>query len=387
MELPTNFSYDWAPYRAVFGDTPMQDAVTSMFSEYAVLYARIAGWVTACKPAPMTVQEAQEIAKHAEGFVLNYMTPILGPLHTSKVHKLLRHVLDSILMHGHLKNGNTSSNESEHKIDKKFYRRTNKSIATFTAQIVRQSQGTRELLSHLDAEDVLARRTLPTVRASGSGDADASSVPASNGASPSAVQAPPPAGVPRPRRIRSRLTVRDLARRPGLKNLGQALGRQPTYKVGVLTSKRFDAELDCGTRMQQIVRATSSFRGIRGTTRSRTPLTPTGASRSAPQARTTWRWSTSGRSGPSCRARRRTLPSFATWRLRRRRRPALCLPGSAPESGGRSPKMGTSRLSLYPSGVWLAWSTLCQTLRSCPCVAAILMRPLAAEDPYMNFVP
>lgn len=110
-----------------------------MFAEYAVLYGRIAGWVTTSQPAPMTVDEASDIANHAEEFVLRHMSPILCTRNTSKIQNLLRHVLGSIKMHGNLKNGNTSGSEGQHKQDKKFYRRTNKSIATFTAQIVWQS--------------------------------------------------------------------------------------------------------------------------------------------------------------------------------------------------------------------------------------------------------
>lgn len=89
----------------------------------------------------MTLQEAGYLSKHAEDFVLRYMTPILGEIHTSQVHKVLRHVLSSINMLGSLKNGNTNASEAGHNLDKKFYRRTNQSIATFTAQIVRQAQG------------------------------------------------------------------------------------------------------------------------------------------------------------------------------------------------------------------------------------------------------
>lgn len=34
---PTNFRSNWRAYTVVFGDTPVQDAVTAMFAEYAVL--------------------------------------------------------------------------------------------------------------------------------------------------------------------------------------------------------------------------------------------------------------------------------------------------------------------------------------------------------------
>jgi len=39
------FKYDWVAYRAAFGDTTFPQAVSAMFAEYALLYARIAGEV------------------------------------------------------------------------------------------------------------------------------------------------------------------------------------------------------------------------------------------------------------------------------------------------------------------------------------------------------
>lgn len=54
-DLPRNFSFNWAAYGAAFGDTPLQDAVTAMFAEYAVLYGRIAGWATSTASAPVTL--------------------------------------------------------------------------------------------------------------------------------------------------------------------------------------------------------------------------------------------------------------------------------------------------------------------------------------------
>lgn len=37
---------DWAAYKEVFDETPLEDAITAMFAEYAVLYSRIFGWTT-----------------------------------------------------------------------------------------------------------------------------------------------------------------------------------------------------------------------------------------------------------------------------------------------------------------------------------------------------
>jgi len=136
-----------------------------MFSEYAALYARIVGWTTSFKPAPMSLEEGQSIQEQASNFVHSIMTPLLGYVHTSKVHKLLAHLMDSIRYHGNLNNANTSANEAAHKADKKFYRRTNMEIATFTEQLVRQAQGAREVVRRHDAADAATLLSHPRVAA------------------------------------------------------------------------------------------------------------------------------------------------------------------------------------------------------------------------------
>jgi len=127
-ELSAGFRFDWDAYRSAFGETRTEDAVTITFAEYADLYARIAGWTTSSAPPPMSLDEGKAIQKEACNFVLNIVSPILGYLHISAVHKQLAHMMDSIRFHGHLRHGNTSANEEAHKRDKKFYHRTNMAI-------------------------------------------------------------------------------------------------------------------------------------------------------------------------------------------------------------------------------------------------------------------
>lgn len=79
----------------------------------------------------MTLAEGEAIAQQAEEFVLCYAVLILGPLHTTKVHELLAHLLEAMRFHGNIMNGDTSNNEQQHKEDKRHYARTNKSAAGF----------------------------------------------------------------------------------------------------------------------------------------------------------------------------------------------------------------------------------------------------------------
>jgi len=164
--------------------------------------------------------------------VIGFVTPLLGAVHTSKVHKLLRHLLDAIKYHGNLRNGNTSSNEAGHKVDKAYYNRTNKVMKTYTQQIVRQSQGSQAVLARnakLDAEASRSRRRLPSAPAR------------------------PLRGVPR-------LSVGTLSLRPGLKNLSAVLNQPAATKLLVVGQVKLDARLECGTPVKQTLRGSPSFR-------------------------------------------------------------------------------------------------------------------------------
>lgn len=260
-DLPPSFSFDWTAYHACFGATPLHVAVTAMFSEYAVLYARIAGWVTSTASVPLTLDGAHDISRQAEHFVLKIVTPILGVVHTLKVHKLLRHVMDAINMHGNLQNANTCGNEAQHKEDKVFYRRTNKTLASYTQQMVRQAQGSREVLRRINTIDDNMETAMPAVRLA---PTDSSvGAPESPTDGPSAADSSAAGSnsnaVNHFARTLPRQTVSVLSRRPALSGLGTLLGLPGTTTLPVRNSLRIAARLDCGSMLSQIVRATPSF--------------------------------------------------------------------------------------------------------------------------------
>jgi len=138
-----NFVFDWEAYHDVCGDTPIHVAVTSMFAECAVLYARIAGLTTSAVPPPMKMSEGLDIGEQAKSFINKFVSPILCHIASVKVHKLLCHVADAITWHGNLQNCNTAANESEHKTDKPHFDRQEKHAHTFTRQLVRHAHGSR----------------------------------------------------------------------------------------------------------------------------------------------------------------------------------------------------------------------------------------------------
>jgi len=72
----------------------------------------------------MTLEEEESLSKHASALIHEYVRPILGDINTPTIHKLLRHLLDAIRMHGLLRNKSTSSETAQNKTYERFYRRT-----------------------------------------------------------------------------------------------------------------------------------------------------------------------------------------------------------------------------------------------------------------------
>lgn len=143
--------FDWAACRRAFPDTPPYVAITAMFAEYALLVGRITRHLGDAVTAPMTLSEGEAIAEQARTFASCYATPILGSLHTSKVHKLLCGLCDAVRLRGSIANGGTSHKEQRHKDDRRHYARTSKSTTGYLRQLVRLAQGTRAVLRRNNA--------------------------------------------------------------------------------------------------------------------------------------------------------------------------------------------------------------------------------------------
>ena len=266
-----NYTFDCAAYRAAFGDMPIHKAVTSMFAEYAILYARIARQVLSRVPRPITLTEGESIFEHAKRFVTKYVRPILGPVHTSKMHKLLCHVLDAIRWHGNIQNCNTASNEGLHKDDQPYYNHTNKDPATLTRQIMTQAQGSRAILKkHAAADEKLieatrakvARRTAVRVAAL------RQNLGRAGWARRVAMQSAARRDKRRAARRISRrgyhlekMTVSTLAARADLSGVAALLERPGEAFVRVAKNVVINATFECGTRVPQQIRANMSMNG------------------------------------------------------------------------------------------------------------------------------
>lgn len=167
-----NSTFYWLAYRAVWKGTPMDEAITAMFAEFAVLPAEMPGYTCSTSPLPLTLDVGKCIADRAKRFVTLFLTPVLGPDQSSKVHRLLCHVMDAIRVHGNINNGNASINERMHKEDKPCYARTNRSIADFTRQLIVQAQGARAIQRHIVNDDEDLATVLEHLLGDGDGDSD-----------------------------------------------------------------------------------------------------------------------------------------------------------------------------------------------------------------------
>lgn len=280
--------FDWTAYRAVWQMTPIDEAITAMFAEFAVLHAELSGYTCNTAPLPLTLDIGKCIAERAQRFVTEYVTPILGPQSSTKVHKLLCHVLDAIRMHGNISNGNSSLNEQMHKDDKPYYARTNRDRTDFTRQLVVQAQGARIIQRRIADEQEAKAAASDECAADGvrgshpgnirgedqdeddsfcfDGDAlepgDDAAGAAVNGTAAAATGARTDGASTRTVTYHLRpVVLSSLAQVPGLRGIAAALGLSDDAYVRVCSFVSIDAVFDCGTKTKQLLYASPSFRG------------------------------------------------------------------------------------------------------------------------------
>lgn len=146
VNVGKRFTFDWEAYRAVWHNIAYDRAVTLLFTEYASLYSWRPGQLRYCIPPPPTHSRGLSIAEQASRFVALYVDPFLGQMHSMKVHKLMCYIMSAIRWHGDVQSGNTACSESEHKLAKPFYSRTNKHLGDFTGQRFVHARGSHAVL-------------------------------------------------------------------------------------------------------------------------------------------------------------------------------------------------------------------------------------------------
>ena len=84
--------------------------------------------------------EAVVLAKKAHAWVVEAFQPVLGPGHTTKLHRLSAHLLDEFRLRGNVGDGNSAYNEALHKAVMAAYKLTNKRRDQFVEQLVLSEQ-------------------------------------------------------------------------------------------------------------------------------------------------------------------------------------------------------------------------------------------------------
>lgn len=239
-------------YHGLFGTMAVQDAVQEMFCQAAELGGMLFGDnVTDTVHTTGTEVTAMERAARQLGRCAQVL---LGPVHTSKLHRLMRHLRAELEVRGNLWEGDTSSNESLHKVCKKMYLRSNKRGPTLAMQMMRGEQAQTEILRGLadgdsDEEDISddeeRAEELNAVRMARVDDVSAV---------PDIVLHMSTRGV--------RISVAELSAFPGFSNLPELLEMDVAASVSAAKTVKFYAKFEWGapTRIQYL-RATPAFNG------------------------------------------------------------------------------------------------------------------------------
>lgn len=238
-------------YHKLFGDKTVQDAVQEMFAQAAKLGGMLFGdnvadtVHTTRTDVTRMVEAAHELGRCAQ--------VLLGPVHTSKLHRLMRHLRAELEGRGNLWEGDTSANESLHKVCKQMYLRSNKRGPTLAMQMMRGEQAMTEILRGLsdgdtddDGSEDDARVEEQCVERQARVD-DVAAVPGS-------LLQMNTRGV--------RVCLAELCSIPGLHHVPELLHMDKSETVYVTKTLKFLAKFEWGAASRvQFLRATTSFNG------------------------------------------------------------------------------------------------------------------------------
>jgi len=198
----------------------------------------------------MTEQQMRDLADKACDLIINRVDLLLGPMHTSKSHRLANHLLVALLRNGNVWEGDTSENETLHGPCKRMDSRTNKRGPTIVLQMMRASETQNEVLRELkDLEDEKGDENGGLFDIL-DGNVDEGDVPTE-----------PVHLLPRSERGQ-RLKVSDVQVLPGMGALGELLDKSPNCSVVVSTSFSFHCTFEWGApSVVQTACATDSYLG------------------------------------------------------------------------------------------------------------------------------
>ncbi|KAK1862347.1 hypothetical protein I4F81_004921 [Pyropia yezoensis] len=137
-------------YHAVYANMPVEDAVQDMFCRVTKIGGMFCGdnvadtVHTSGTQVTAMVEAAHDVGRRAQ--------VLLGPVHTIKLHRIMRHLRSELEGRGDLWEGDTSANESLHKVCKKMYLRSNKRGPTLALQMMRGEEAQTEILRGLPVD-------------------------------------------------------------------------------------------------------------------------------------------------------------------------------------------------------------------------------------------
>ena len=234
-------------YKMVYDNLPVHEAVLTMFCKAAELNNLLFG-DNKLDPNVLFDDDIDVLEQAATSFAVDYVQTLYGDIHTTKLHRLARHLGDELRNRGNLWEGDTSVNERLHGACKRMYRRSNKRGPGVALQMMRCQETQSQVLSELAAIDANEQGEQP-LEAATSDDEDIHG----------RQELLTTAGVSVTGRGR-KAAVGDLALLWGLAGLTDLLSLDDHDKVSFHKTARIMARLDCGhQRQMQYVRATENF--------------------------------------------------------------------------------------------------------------------------------
>jgi len=101
-----------------------------------------------CTGEGIIYSEAVVLAEKAHAWVVDVFQHLLGPCHTTKLHRFTVHLLDEFRLRGNLHDGNSAYNEAVQKHVKAAYKLTNRKRRQFVDQLI-----INEAVADLPADD------------------------------------------------------------------------------------------------------------------------------------------------------------------------------------------------------------------------------------------
>jgi len=130
--------HDWEPFFAHFGDATPQDAVSSTMLAFGRLMNDWHGYNQSGSRTPRATRAA--VADDQARRLVKIVQALLGPKCTSKLHAVLCHAAEEIILRDDLTMADTSSNEEKHKEENAAYKLSNRQTMSAGRQVLTVAQ-------------------------------------------------------------------------------------------------------------------------------------------------------------------------------------------------------------------------------------------------------